>query len=280
MRNARGNGLMLLCLLAVAGGAQERALSQDAAAALGGTSWRLVRFQGSDDTTLTPGEKAGYTIAFEAEGRVSMRVDCNRGSGTWKSAGPNQLEFGPLAVTSAMCSPAPLNNRLPRDFQYVRSYILKDGHLLLSLMADGGVYEFEPIQAEGETAGIVKGTATYRERMALPPGAILEATLEDVSKADAAAEQIAQTRVEHPGNPPIPFEIKYDPARIAPNHRYAVRARILVGEQLLFTTDQQYPVLTGGHGHEVQLLLRRASATPPAGGQLALLSRWRARTGS
>jgi putative lipoprotein len=122
------------------------------------------------------------------------------------------------------------------------------------------------MHAEDETAGIVKGTATFRERMALPPDAILEATLEDVSKADAAAEQIAQTRVEHPGNPPIPFEIKYDPARITPNHRYAVRARILVGEQLLFTTDQQYPVLTGGHGHEVQLLLRRASATPQAGG--------------
>ena len=30
---------------------------------------------------------------------VSMRIDCNRGSGTWKSAEPGQLVFGPLAVT-------------------------------------------------------------------------------------------------------------------------------------------------------------------------------------
>ncbi len=110
----------------------------------------------------------------------------------------------------------------------------------------------------GQAAGQVKGTATYRERMALPPDAVFEATLEDVSKADAPAEVIGQARIERPGNPPIRFEITYDPSRINPRHRYAVRARILVGGKLFFTTDQSYPVLTGGQGNEVALLLRRA----------------------
>jgi para-nitrobenzyl esterase len=27
---------------------------------------------------------------------------------------------------------------------YVRSYVIRNGHLFLSLMADGGIYEFEP----------------------------------------------------------------------------------------------------------------------------------------
>jgi hypothetical protein len=27
----------------------------------------------------------------------------------------------------------------------IRSYVTKDGHLFLSLMADGGIYEFEPV---------------------------------------------------------------------------------------------------------------------------------------
>jgi para-nitrobenzyl esterase len=27
----------------------------------------------------------------------------------------------------------------------VRSYVIDNGHLFLSLMADGGIYEFEPI---------------------------------------------------------------------------------------------------------------------------------------
>jgi putative lipoprotein len=97
--------------------------------------------------------------------------------------------------------------------------------------------------------------------MALPPGAVFEATLEDVSKADAKSEVIGSTRIERPGNPPFSFEIPYDPSRIDPKHRYAVRARILVDGKLLLTTDQHYPVLTGGQGSAVALQLRRVSAT-------------------
>jgi copper homeostasis protein (lipoprotein) len=118
----------------------------------------------------------------------------------------------------------------------------------------------------GQVAGQVMGTATYRERIALPPDAVFEATLEDVSKADAPAEVIGQTRIERPGNPPIRFEIPYDPARIISSHRYSVRARILAGGKLFFITDQSYPVLTGGHGNEVTLLLRRTGSSGPVGG--------------
>ena len=122
------------------------------------------------------------------------------------------------------------------------------------------------VSLEGLSVGQVKGTATYRERIALPPDAVFEATLEDVSKADAAAEVIGQARIERPGNPPIRFEITYDPARIISSHRYAVRARILVDGKLFFTTDRSYPVLTGGQGNEVTLLLRRAGSSGAAGG--------------
>ncbi len=114
-------------------------------AGLGGTSWRLVKFQGGDDTTLTPDDGSKYTLAFGADGRVSARIHCNRGSGAWKSAGPNGLQLGPLALTRAMCPPGSLHNRVVKDWEYVRSYLIKDGHLFLSLMADAGIYEFEPI---------------------------------------------------------------------------------------------------------------------------------------
>jgi putative lipoprotein len=239
-------------------------ISQPAGDTLDGTSWRLVKFQGGDGLTLTPDDKAKYTIAFGTDGRLSARIDCNRGSGTWKSSGPPQLEFGPLALTRAMCPPGSLHDRMVKHWSYVRSYVIEDGHLFVSLMADGGIYEFEPASPKESVEGVVKGTATYRERMALPPGAVLEATLEDVSRADAAAEVIGQTRVEEPGNPPIRFEIRYDPSRIDPSRRYAVRARIVVGGKPFFTTDQDYPVLTAGKGNEVELLLRRAVASRAA----------------
>jgi putative lipoprotein len=107
----------------------------------------------------------------------------------------------------------------------------------------------------------VKGTANYHERMALPPGAVFEATLEEVSKADAPSEVIAGTRLQAPPGPPIAFEIPYDAARIDARHRYVVRARILVDGELLFTTDRSHLVLTGGQGSDVSLLLRRARAS-------------------
>lgn len=119
--------------------------SQSEAPSLGGTAWQLVKFQGSDDTTLTPDDKTKYTIAFAEDSRLSVRIDCNRGRGTWKSSGPNQLQFGQLALTRAMCPPGSLHDQIVKHWEFVRSYILKDGHFFLSLMADGGIYEFEPI---------------------------------------------------------------------------------------------------------------------------------------
>jgi heat shock protein HslJ len=113
------------------------------AAGLEGTSWQLVKFQGGDGTTLTPDDRAKYTIRFDAGGQLVARIDCNRGRGTWTSSGPSQLELGPLALTRAQCPAGSLHDHLVKQWGYVRSYVVKDGRLFLSLMADGGIYEFE-----------------------------------------------------------------------------------------------------------------------------------------
>lgn len=114
------------------------------AADLAGTSWRLVRFQGGDGKTLIPSDPAKYTFEFGADGRLAVRIDCNRGRGTWKSPGRGQLAFGPMAMTRVGCPPDPFTDRLGRDVGLLRSYVLRNGHLFLSLMADGGTYEFAP----------------------------------------------------------------------------------------------------------------------------------------
>jgi heat shock protein HslJ len=111
---------------------------------LEGTSWQLLQFEGGDDTILTPDDPMKYTIAFGADERVSVRFDCNRGNGTWKSLVPGQLELGELALTRAYCGPSSLHDQLARQWQFIRSYVLRDGHLFLALMADGGIYELEP----------------------------------------------------------------------------------------------------------------------------------------
>ena len=152
MKNTPVGSWLTAWLLLCACTAPVEAPPKTASAGLGGTSWELVSFQGSDDKTLTPDAKAKYTITFETDGAVSARIDCNRGRGTWKSLGPNQLQFGSLALTRAMCPPGSLHDRIAKDWEFVRSYVIKNGHLFLSLMADGGVYEFEPISGSEPTA--------------------------------------------------------------------------------------------------------------------------------
>lgn len=74
-----------------------------------------MKFQGGDDTVLTPDDKAKYSVVFSTDGRVNVRIDCNRGFGTWKSSRRNQVEFGPLALTRAMCPPGSLHDQIVKD---------------------------------------------------------------------------------------------------------------------------------------------------------------------
>lgn len=118
-----------------------------------------------------------------------------------------------------------------------------------------------PVAASPDAAQ-VGGTASYRERVALPVDAVFEATLEDVSRADAPATVLGRARIEHPGQPPIRFHIAYDPARIDARHSYTVRGRVTLDGELLFTTDRSYPVLTRGAGRNVALTLIRVRGGP------------------
>jgi uncharacterized lipoprotein YbaY/uncharacterized lipoprotein NlpE involved in copper resistance/heat shock protein HslJ len=126
------------------------------------------------------------------------------------------------------------------------------------------------LAVRGEAApgeGMVTGTAVYGESINLPPGAVFEATLEDISRMDVAADIIATNRIQDAGNPPYRFALPFDPARIVPSRRYAVRARVTLAGRLLFTSDQVYPVITNGHPTTAEITLKRvAGAAGRAGG--------------
>lgn len=124
---------------------------------LAGTTWQLVSIQSMDDaqgTTKVP-EPSHFTLEFGRDGRVTLRLDCNRGTGDYKIApagdgSSGSLTLGPIASTRAMCPPPHLDQRVARDMAYVRSYLRKGGKLYLSLMADGGIYEWAPLQIATE----------------------------------------------------------------------------------------------------------------------------------
>ncbi len=115
--------------------------------------------------------------------------------------------------------------------------------------------------ASGRTEQVT-GTLMYRERVALRPGSVAEVWLLDTSLADAPAIEIAYQRIEDPGNPPIPFVLDYDPQEIREGMQYGVRATIRQADQLLFTSDTHYPVLTRGAGNTAEVLLIMVDRAP------------------
>jgi heat shock protein HslJ/membrane-bound inhibitor of C-type lysozyme len=171
---------------------------QEAASVLGRTSWQLVKFEGGDGATLTPDDKTKYTLAFGRDGSVSVRIDCNRGRGTWKSSGPNQLQFSGLVLTRAMCPPGSLHDQIVKQWENVRSYTIKDGHLFLSLMADGGIYEFEPLDSAKSAAlkSPVKSTGPVEYECRQSGGGTdkLRATFYQTTPALVLVERGSETR--------------------------------------------------------------------------------------
>lgn len=112
----------------------------------------------------------------------------------------------------------------------------------------------------GSELTCVRGTVTYLQRIALPPGAIVEVQLQDVSRQDAEADVLATQTIQLTGQQvPIPFELSYDAAQINPVHTYAVQACILVNHQLRFINTAAYWVITQGHSTEVEIIVQSAN---------------------
>ena len=133
--------MVATCLTAIV----VRAQKSSSASALSGTSWQLVKFQGPDERTFSPDDKSKYTITFGSNGRVTIRVDCNRGSSTWKATAKGELQFGSWSRTTAKCGAGSLHDQIVTEGAAVRNFVIKDGHLFLSGMAAGGYYELEPL---------------------------------------------------------------------------------------------------------------------------------------
>lgn len=110
------------------------------------------------------------------------------------------------------------------------------------------------VLAGAAQAGVLTGTATYRERIALPPDATFEVMLQDVSLADAPAKVLGRSILDPAGQPPFHFGIAYQDQAIVPNHRYAVRAVVRHRGKLLFTTDTHVPAFDTGGKVAIQMV--------------------------
>ena len=118
---------------------------------LSDTQWRLVEFQSMDDATGTirPSDPSLYTMRLNGDGTTKMKLNCNHARGAWSTVPSSntlsgRFKFGPLATTRMLCPPPSMDEIISTQANYVRGYLLKEGKLYLSLMADGGIFVWEP----------------------------------------------------------------------------------------------------------------------------------------
>ena len=111
---------------------------------LAGTSWQLVRLQGGDEGTVVVGDGSKYTITFGSDGRVTARVDCNRGSSTWSGSGGMDCIWIVVDDTCQVSSRF-TSRSIVTEGANVRTYSIKDGHLFLSGRSGASAYELVPL---------------------------------------------------------------------------------------------------------------------------------------
>ncbi len=221
------------------------------------------------------GDSPNYTIEFLPENQMAIRADCNRGRARYETFGENGLRIDAPAMTRAACPPGSLEGAFLEQVVSSSSYAFDGENLVLYPVVEPGVMIFVPATATppatdgGEASGRVTGTVLYLERISLPPGSVVRVELQDVSRADAAADVLASQTITTTGeNPPIPFELTYDPSRIDPRYRYVVRAEIRSRSgSLLWTSDTAYEVITQGAPTEgVEIIVRPVSDHSDFGG--------------
>ncbi len=114
-----------------------------------------------------------------------------------------------------------------------------------------------PATGTGTATSKVTGSIAYRERIALPPSAVVTVKLLDVSLADAPAVLIAEQVIATAGRQvPFEFVLRYDVSRIQPSHTYAVQVRIENGGKLLFISDTVNRVITQDAPTHLDIVVR------------------------
>jgi heat shock protein HslJ len=108
--------------------------------AVTGKGWQWERTVTPVETVVSPAPDR-YTLQLAANGRLLVRADCNRGTGSYR-IGAGTLSFGPVATTRMACPPGSLDARFLHDLQRASGFFVEGGKLFVELPADSGTLLF------------------------------------------------------------------------------------------------------------------------------------------
>jgi|WetSurMetagenome_2_1015567.scaffolds.fasta_scaffold707929_1 heat shock protein HslJ len=104
--------------------------------------WQKTEYNnGKDIPVPTP---ANYTLQFLSEGQVSIKADCNTGSGRYAVTNNVDLTISIETLTRAICPPESLSDEYINELNDTGSYKVEpNGELVLSLKSGAGM-RFKP----------------------------------------------------------------------------------------------------------------------------------------
>lgn len=111
-----------------------------AGSAITDTEWKLtvVAAEGRERAIEKP---ELFTLRLSADGKASVRADCNRGGGPYARAGRN-LTVTIQALTRAYCGPESFSDEYLRLLGQIESYRVEGNSLLLQFRSGSGSMSF------------------------------------------------------------------------------------------------------------------------------------------
>jgi heat shock protein HslJ len=110
-------------------------------------TWEWVSFLSGDGSLTKVVDPSRYTLEIRDDG-FSVVADCNRGAGSFELDGAS-LRFVEMRMTRVSCPPGSLGGEYAGHLENVRTWLIDDGDLYLSLWADAGIMRFRPAGKRG-----------------------------------------------------------------------------------------------------------------------------------
>ncbi len=99
------------------------------------------------------------------------------------------------------------------------------------------------VEAAGPDRAVIRGSATYFEKMLMPTDSVLSVRLVDRDvAADSQQAIIAEAAFSDIAGPPYAFVLPYDPARLKKGGRYGITANLTTPQgETFFATAEPVP---------------------------------------
>jgi heat shock protein HslJ len=106
--------------------------------------WEVVSFRETASASVTIADPSRYTVQFLPNGRLRVRLDCNRGGGGYTAAA-GVLTLTPLTLSEALCAPDSSDTTVHRLLTRATSYRFDPDVGALLLRGEDGVVQLQPV---------------------------------------------------------------------------------------------------------------------------------------